>query len=270
MSRAGWEPPLWLETTADDPGVGMCKQAVDEGCDGRLRLRRRRHRHGRGHGAGRAPTCRMAILPLGTGNLLARNLDLPLDDEAGSPAHRCPRRDPADRRRRDRGQAVRRDGRSRLRRGDHAGRPREAEENRWLAGVRRVWRQAPARPADQRHASRSTTASRSSAGCAPCSSATSASCRAASCCCPTPGPTTACSTSPCWRRATPSTGRGSPVGCCAARTCRTGGWNGSSGKHVVIEASRPQPRQLDGDLIEDGETMDIEIEAGALAVRVAR
>jgi diacylglycerol kinase family enzyme len=42
------------------------------------------------------------------------------------------------------------------------------------------------------------------------------------------------------------------------------------GKHVVIEAGRPQPRQLDGDLIEDGQTMDIEIEAGALAVRVAR
>src|SRR4029078_11103579 len=42
------------------------------------------------------------------------------------------------------------------------------------------------------------------------------------------------------------------------------------GKHVVIEASRPQPRQLDGDLIEDGQTMDIEIEAGALAVRGAR
>jgi diacylglycerol kinase family enzyme len=43
-----------------------------------------------------------------------------------------------------------------------------------------------------------------------------------------------------------------------------------SGKHIVIEATRPQPRQLDGDLIEDGEIMDIEIEAGALAVRVAR
>ena len=42
------------------------------------------------------------------------------------------------------------------------------------------------------------------------------------------------------------------------------------GKHIVIETDRPQPRQLDGDLIEDGETMDIEIEAGALAVRVAR
>jgi diacylglycerol kinase (ATP) len=42
------------------------------------------------------------------------------------------------------------------------------------------------------------------------------------------------------------------------------------GKHIVIEASRPQPRQLDGDIIEDGQTMDIEIEAGVLGVRVPR
>jgi diacylglycerol kinase family enzyme len=40
------------------------------------------------------------------------------------------------------------------------------------------------------------------------------------------------------------------------------------GKHVVIEASRAQPRQLDGDLIEDGRTLDIHIEPGALGVRV--
>ena len=32
MSSAGWDAPLWLETTPEDPGVGMCKQAVDEGC----------------------------------------------------------------------------------------------------------------------------------------------------------------------------------------------------------------------------------------------
>ncbi|MGZ4631460.1 MAG: diacylglycerol/lipid kinase family protein, partial [Actinomycetes bacterium] len=42
------------------------------------------------------------------------------------------------------------------------------------------------------------------------------------------------------------------------------------GTHIVIEASRPEPRQLDGDLIEDSRTMDIRIEPGALGIRVAR
>ena len=41
-------------------------------------------------------------------------------------------------------------------------------------------------------------------------------------------------------------------------------------KHVLIEASHPQPRQLDGDVIEDSRTMDITVEPGALQVRVAR
>ena len=41
-----------------------------------------------------------------------------------------------------------------------------------------------------------------------------------------------------------------------------------TGKHVLIEASHTQPRQLDGDVIEDGRTMDITVEPGALQVRV--
>jgi hypothetical protein len=36
----------------------------------------------------------------------------------------------------------------------------------------------------------------------------------------------------------------------------------------VIEAGRPEPRQLDGDLIADSTTMDIRIEPGVLPVRV--
>jgi diacylglycerol kinase (ATP) len=38
--------------------------------------------------------------------------------------------------------------------------------------------------------------------------------------------------------------------------------------HVLIEASRAQPRQLDGDVIEEGRHMDIRIEPGALQVMV--
>jgi diacylglycerol kinase family enzyme len=39
-------------------------------------------------------------------------------------------------------------------------------------------------------------------------------------------------------------------------------------QHVLLETSHPQPRQLDGDLIEDGDRMDIRIEPAALCVRV--
>jgi diacylglycerol kinase family enzyme len=80
MASNGWEPPLWLETTVDDPGIGMCRQAVDEGCDVVFVAG--------GDGTVMAAATAMAssgvpmaILPTGTGNLLARNLDLPLNDE---------------------------------------------------------------------------------------------------------------------------------------------------------------------------------------------
>ena len=39
-------------------------------------------------------------------------------------------------------------------------------------------------------------------------------------------------------------------------------------RHVVVEASRPQPRQLDGDVIEDGRTLDIKVQPGGLRVKV--
>ena len=80
MSRNGWAEPLWLETTQDDPGVGMCERAVHDECDVVFVCG--------GDGTVMAAVtalagCAMplAILPAGTGNLLARNLDLPLNDE---------------------------------------------------------------------------------------------------------------------------------------------------------------------------------------------
>jgi len=80
MSRHGWEEPLWLETTEDDPGIGMCRLAVKQGCDLVFVAG--------GDGTVMAAVTAMAacevpmaILPTGTGNLLARNLELPINDE---------------------------------------------------------------------------------------------------------------------------------------------------------------------------------------------
>jgi diacylglycerol kinase family enzyme/membrane-associated phospholipid phosphatase len=79
MARAGWAEPLWLGTTVDDPGAGMCAAAVKEksdliivcGGDGTVRVCA---------GALAGTDMPMALLPAGTGNLLARNLGIPLDE----------------------------------------------------------------------------------------------------------------------------------------------------------------------------------------------
>ena len=74
---AGWDEPLWFETTADDTGASMARAAVAAGAqvvvaaggDGTVRVVCA-EMAGRGIPVG--------IVPAGTGNLLARNLGIPL------------------------------------------------------------------------------------------------------------------------------------------------------------------------------------------------
>jgi diacylglycerol kinase (ATP) len=75
----GWAAPLWLETTAEDTGLGQARQALAEGVDVVI-------------AAGGDGTVRcvaevlagtgtpMGLVPLGTGNLLARNLGIDITD----------------------------------------------------------------------------------------------------------------------------------------------------------------------------------------------
>ena len=82
MSDRGWAEPLWLETLPDDTGERLAQEAVRSGVDLVLAS----------GGDGTITACvsgvagsgvPLGVLPRGTGNLLARNLGLPLSlDEA--------------------------------------------------------------------------------------------------------------------------------------------------------------------------------------------
>ena len=81
LKSRGWDRALWLETATDDPGRAMTEQAVRENVDLVL-------------GAGGDGTIRVicsglahtgipfGLIPAGTGNLLARNIGIPLDEVA--------------------------------------------------------------------------------------------------------------------------------------------------------------------------------------------
>lgn len=79
--RAGWKPTLWLETTVDDPGHEPARRALEAEADLVFVAG--------GDGTVRAVSSElagtdtpMALVPSGTGNLLARNLRIPLDTDA--------------------------------------------------------------------------------------------------------------------------------------------------------------------------------------------
>jgi diacylglycerol kinase family enzyme/membrane-associated phospholipid phosphatase len=74
---AGWDEPLWFETTVDDAGASMARAAVAAGADVVVAAG--------GDGTVRVVCAQMAstgipvgVIPIGTGNLLARNLGIPL------------------------------------------------------------------------------------------------------------------------------------------------------------------------------------------------
>ncbi|WP_454809021.1 diacylglycerol/lipid kinase family protein [Paenarthrobacter nitroguajacolicus] len=78
---AGWDAPKFFETTVDDPGYGQSRQALAYGADvvlacggdGTVRVVAESLAH---------KNVAMGLIPLGTGNLLARNVDLDVTDIA--------------------------------------------------------------------------------------------------------------------------------------------------------------------------------------------
>ncbi len=80
-AELGWAPPLWLQTTVEDPGGGQARIALAAGadvvlvCGGDGTIR---HVAQVLAGSGTA----LGLLPAGTGNVLARNLAIVLGDTA--------------------------------------------------------------------------------------------------------------------------------------------------------------------------------------------
>jgi YegS/Rv2252/BmrU family lipid kinase len=268
MSKAGWTRPLWLATTEDDPGIGMCERAIHEKCDVVFVCG--------GDGTVMAAATALAgcgvplaILPVGTGNLLARNLGLPLDDEtaalrigidgvtrnidvaeiedrkfvvmAGLGFDAAMMRDAPERLKKTFGWPAYVVSATKHLRGRGIrvtltiddGEPMHRRVRTVVVGnVGKLQAGIPLLP-DAR---------------------------------PDDGVLDVVVIAPRhavdWMRVAGRVVRRSDVPDRRMERFRA--------RHVVIEASSAQPRQLDGDLIEDGRTMDIRIEPGALAVRVPR
>ncbi|WP_203567902.1 diacylglycerol kinase family protein [Aestuariimicrobium ganziense] len=81
LTSRGWEQPLWLTTTPDDPGWAMAAEAIERrvdrvlvaGGDGTVRVVCSAMAHS---------GIPVALVPAGTANLLAKNLGVPMDEQA--------------------------------------------------------------------------------------------------------------------------------------------------------------------------------------------
>lgn len=77
--HAGWQEPLWLETSEEDPGRGQTREALEAKVDVVIAAG--------GDGTVRSvaevltgTSTAMGLVPLGTGNLLARNMNIDISD----------------------------------------------------------------------------------------------------------------------------------------------------------------------------------------------
>jgi diacylglycerol kinase family enzyme len=73
LAEHGWSEPMWLDTTPEDPGAGQARAAAKAGAE--LVLACGGDGTVTAAATGLAGTgIPLAVIPLGTGNLLARNL----------------------------------------------------------------------------------------------------------------------------------------------------------------------------------------------------
>ena len=79
LRDAGWDEALWFETEIDSPGTEQARRAVESGCSVVLAVGGDGTVRAVAQGVARSGVA-LAAVPLGTGNLLAHELGLPVGD----------------------------------------------------------------------------------------------------------------------------------------------------------------------------------------------